>query len=51
MRLRWIDVGQSVLMVILEEERPDMAASDFLVVERELGIDHVAPDHASGSVK
>src|SRR5579863_10167173 len=35
-------------MVVLEQERADVAASDFAVIECELGIDYVSADHPIG---
>ena len=41
-----VDIGQSVLMIVLKQERTDVTAGDFAIVERELRVDHVAADHA-----
>src|SRR5260370_41852973 len=35
-------------MVVLEEKRADVAASDFAVIQRELRINHVSADHPVG---
>ena len=46
MRLRGINIRQTVLMIALKQEGSDVTASDFAIVQRKFRVNYVATDHS-----